>query len=435
MTDYVGSTDFWQKIMLMILLVFCSAYFSATETAFTSLNRIRMKNRADSGEKAAKRVLKLEARYDDLLTTILIGNNLVNIGLTAIATVFFVKIFGDHGPTVATAVITVVVLIFGEVTPKSLAKEHSGKFAIKSAPAISLIKIILTPLNWLFAQWKKLISFISGDGDKQGVTGEELMTIVEEAEEEETIGKEESRLIKNAIGFGELDAWDVLTPRVEIKAIEVCDSIEDVDALFQATGFSRIPVYEDELDRITGVLNQKDFYNYIYGKDGKIINYIKPVVYVAGSMKLQDLLRKLQKEKCRMSVIVDEYGGTAGLVTAEDIVEEIVGEIYDESDPVAAQEIMLLQNGSYRVRGSANVEKVFDHFGVDEEMDANTINGWVCLELDRLPEKGDSFMTKHGEKIFKVTVTAADRRKATEINMRVFDIDEEDREKEKKWVY
>ena len=428
------SGDFWRSIIIMAVLVACSAYFSATETAFTSLNRIRMKNRADSGDKSAQRVLKLEEDYDNLLTTILIGNNLVNIGLTAVATVFFVKLYGDLGPTIATAVITVIVLIFGEITPKGLAKEHSEMLAIKVAPLIGFLKLILTPLNWIFAQWKKLVSKMMKTDENPGVTEDELMTIVDEAEQYASIGSEESSLIKKAIVFGELDAWDVLTPRVDIEAIELTESKDEIDQVFSRTGFSRIPVYEDELDGILGVLNQKDFYNYIFHKNGNVASYVKPVVYVAGSMKVSKLLKKLQQQKCRMAIIVDEYGGTAGLVTAEDIVEELVGEIYDESDPVATQEVSLLQNGSYRVQGNANIEKILDYFGVEEEIDANTVNGWVVLQLDRLPKVGDHFNYRSGDKLFKVVVTKADNRKATEINMRVFDSPSGEEEREHKWV-
>ena len=213
----------------------------------------------------------------------------------------------------------------------------------------------------------------------------------------------------------------MLTPRVEIEAVELEASKAEVDRIFLKTGFSRIPVYEGELDRILGVLNQKDFYNFIFHKDKNVSDYVKPVVYVAGSMKVSKLLKKLQQQKCRMAIIVDEYGGTEGLVTAEDIVEELVGEIYDESDPVVTQEVTLLQNGSYRVQGNVNIEKLLDYFGVEAEIDANTVNGWVVLQIDRLPKVGDHFNYSCGDKLFKVVVTKADNRKALEINMRVFD--------------
>lgn len=415
------------SIGLIIVFLILSAYFSATETAFTSINRIRLKNLANDGNKKAKRVLELEENYDNLLSTILIGNNLVNIGMTAVATVLFVQLYGEYGATISTAVITVVVLIFGEISPKSLAKENPEKFAIFSAPMIKGVMIILTPVNWLFCQWKKLLTKVFFKGqDSRAITEDELLTIVEEAETEGSIEAGQSELIQNAIEFNELEAWDVLTPRVDIKAIELGSTKKDVTKLFLDTGFSRLPVYEGDLDKILGVLNQKDFHNFIAGSKKTVSDYVKPVVYVAGSMKAADLLKKLQVNKCHIAIIVDEYGGTAGLVTMEDIIEELVGEIYDEHDEVESQEITELQDGSYRVLCSTNVEKMFDYFDEEIDLDATTVNGWVVLQLDKLPQAGDEFQYEAGNKVFNGRVTKADERKAIEINLRVGVIPEEE---------
>lgn len=408
------------SVLLIIGLLLCSAYFSATETAFTSLNRIRIKNKADAGDEQAKKVLALERNYDNLLSTILIGNNLVNIANTAAATVLFVELYGKHGPMISTIVTTVVVLIFGEITPKSLAKEYPERFAMFSAPLINALRIILMPLNWLFAQWKKLLNLIFKTGGNQKITEDELVTIVDEAFVTGGIGERQNELIQNAIGFNELEAQDILTPRVDIEAVEVDTPEEEIAEIFLSTGFSRLPVFEDELDGIVGVLNQKDFHNYVYKKDKTVAEVVKPVIYVAESIPAADLLRKLQENKCRMAIVVDEYGGTTGIVTAEDIIEELVGEIYDESDTVAGRDITVMQNGTYRVLGSANVEKMFDYFGEDPEIDeATTVNGWAAIELDHIPKRGDRFDYKVRDKVFHVTVTKADDRKATELNIRV----------------
>lgn len=415
-------------VVMLVLLVF-SAYFSATETAFTSANRIRLKNMANDGDKRAKRVLELIEKYDMLLSTILVGNNLANIANTAIATVFFVMLYGSYGATVSTIVVTVVVLIFGEISPKSLAKENPEKFAMFAAPFIWLLMIIFTPINWLFAQWKKLLSLMfKGDQDR-AITEDELLTIVEEAETEGSILAGQSELIQNAIEFNELEAWDVLTPRVDVKAIEIESTKKEVAKLFLDTGFSRLPVYEDDLDKILGVLNQKDFHNYISGTKKTISDYVKPVVFVAGSMKAADLLKKMQVGKTQIAIVVDEYGGTAGLVTMEDIIEELVGEIYDEHDEVESQEITELQDGSFRVLGSTNVEKMFDYFDEEEDVDATTVNGWVVRQIDKLPESGDTFEYEVGDKIFTGKVTRSDGRKATEINLRVTEVPEEEHKK------
>ena len=255
---------------------------------------------------------------------------------------------------------------------------------------------------------------------------DELITIVEEAETEGSILAGQSELIQNAIEFNELEAWDVLTPRVDVKAIEIGMTKKDVGKLFLDTGFSRLPVYEDDLDKILGVLNQKDFHNYISGTRKTISDYVKPVVFVAGSMKAADLLKKMQMGKTQIAIVVDEYGGTAGLVTMEDIIEELVGEIYDEHDEVESQEITELQDGSYRIMGSTNVEKMFDFFDEEEEMDATTVNGWVVRQLDKLPEAGDTFDYEVGNKIFTGKVTKSDGRKAIEINLRVTEKPEEE---------
>ncbi len=414
---------------ITVMLIF-SAYFSATETAFTSLNRIRMKNRADDGDERARKVLELEKDYDRLLSTILIGNNLVNITNTAIATVLFMELLGAYGATVSTVVTTILVLIFGEISPKSVAKEHAEGFALFSAPIINFICILLTPVNWLFARWKKLLSKIFGAGNGEGITEDELLTIVEETESGGGISSSQAELIEKAITFSSLDAWDVLTPRVDMKAIPIDADQEEISDTFVKTGYSRLPVYDDDLDSILGILTYKDFHNFVIGKNRSIADYIKPVIYVAGSMKAEDILSRLQDSKCRMAVIVDEYGGTVGLVTVEDIVEELVGEIYDDGDVVILnQDIIPLQDGSYRVRAGANIDKLLDYFGEEDDMDVTTVNGWAVLQLDRLPKVGDVFEYRLGNRIFRGRITKGDDRKATEINLRVIDLPQEELKK------
>ena len=403
----------------IIILIMFSAYFSATETAFTSVNRIRIKNLAGNGDKRARRVLELTDKYDSLLSTILIGNNIVNILITVIATLLFVELYGSLGPTIATIVTTVLILIFGEITPKSLAKEIPEKTSMGFGGSIRLVMMIFTPLNFLFGAWKKLVAKAFKMDKEQGITEEELLTMVEEAETEGGLDEERSELIQNAIEFNGLEAWDILTPRVDVAAIEVDTCKDDILKLFRDTGFSRIPVYDDDIDNILGVLNQKDFHNYIYGTSADIREYVAPVVFIPETMKLPVILKKMQTTKTHMAVVIDEYGGLAGIVTLEDILEELVGEIYDEHDTVISQEIMPLYDGSYRVKGSANVEKLFDFFDVDDYIDPVTVNGWVVLELDKLPETGDCFEYRSEEKLFKVRVTKADERKALEINLKV----------------
>ena len=417
----------WSICMIVILLIM-SAYFSATETAFTSLNRIKLKNIASDGNNKAKRVLELSENYDKLLTTILIGNNIVNIMMTAVSTVLFIELYGQYGASISTAVITVIVLIFGEISPKSLAKESPEKFAMLVGRSIKICMVILTPLNYIFAKWKGILAKVFKVGSENTITEDEIKTIVEEAEVVGGIEAEQSELIQNAIEFNELTAEEVMTPHVDIEAIDITMGEYEVAEIFKKTGYSRLPVYEDDLDKILGVLNQKDFHNYIIGSNKTISDFVKPVAFVAGTMKIATLLKKLQAMKAHIAIVVNEYGGTEGLVTMEDIIDELVGDIFDEHDAIMSQEVTLLQNGSYRVMCNANAAKIFDYFGIDQEPEANTINGWVVLQLDKLPEKGDVFEAQYGNKHMKVKVTKATARKAIEINLKIAEVEEREEE-------
>lgn len=414
-------------IFSILCLLLLSAFFSATETAFTSLNRIKMKNMANDDVKNAKLVLKLEDRYDKLLSTILIGNNIANIGMTAIATVMFVALLGGSlGPTASTVVMTVAVLIFGEISPKNIAKEHPEGFALFAAPIMRGLMWLFTPLNVLFSLWKKLLGKLFGTQENGSYTEDELITIVEEAQIGGSIGKEQQELITNAIEFDDLEAIDVITPRVDIVAVELGTSVEEIGRTFKESGLSRLPVYEDDLDNIIGIINQKDFHNYVVGENRELEQYIKPVAYVAESIKAAVLLKKMQTKKTHIAIIVDEYGGTTGLVTMEDIIEELVGKIYDEHDAIEMREVTRLYDGSYSVAGGANVDKFFEMVGEDIDINATTINGWVMIELDRLAKVGDTFTYRSRHKIFHVRVTRADERRALMVQIRIEDIPEED---------
>lgn len=414
-------------IFSILCLLLLSAFFSATETAFTSLNRIKMKNMANDDVKNAKLVLKLEEQYDKLLSTILIGNNIANIGMTAIATVMFVALLGGSlGPTASTVVMTVAVLIFGEISPKNIAKEHPEGFALFAAPIMRGLMLLFTPLNVFFSLWKKLLGKLFGTQENGSYTEDELITIVEEAQIGGSIGKEQQELITNAIEFDDLEAIDVITPRVDIVAVELGTSVEEIGRTFKESGLSRLPVYEDDLDNIIGIINQKDFHNYVVGENRELEQYIKPVAYVAESIKAAVLLKKMQTKKTHIAIIVDEYGGTTGLVTMEDIIEELVGKIYDEHDAIEMREVTRLYDGSYSVAGGANVEKFFEMVGEDIDINATTINGWVMIELDRLAKVGDTFTYRSRHKIFHVRVTRADERRALMVQIRIEDIPEED---------
>ena len=408
-------------IVALFLMVAFSAYFSATETAFTSLNRVRLKSRADNGDRRAARTLALAEDYDKLLSTILIGNNIVNNVATTIGAVLFIRLIGDvRGPTVSAMVLTVVILIFGEVSPKSLAKESPERFAMFSAPLLRLFEVILTPLNFLFSLWKRLLSKVFHKSDDSGITEEELVTMVDQAESEGGLDQHESKLIRSAIEFNDLEVDEILTPRVDIVAVEDTDSMDEIAQAFAESGYSRLPVYHEDIDDIVGVIHEKDFHAARYRGMEDVKAIMGPMLYTTGNTKISELLRILQREKAHMVVVVDEYGGTEGLATLEDIVEELVGEIWDEHDEVI-EEFKKQEDGSYIISCSADLTDLFDLFSIKGECDANTISGWVMEQIGRIPEEGDRF-TSDG---LDVTVTKVDHRRVLEIRVVVLPEEEE----------
>lgn len=399
-------------IVALVCLVILSAYFSATETAFSSLNRVRLRSKAEGGNQRAALALRLSEDYDRLLSTILIGNNIVNITATTVATLFFTKLLPVYGPTVSTLVLTIVILIFGEISPKSLAKENAEQFAMFSAPLLQLLIALLRPLNFLFTQWKRLLSRIFRNHGDEGITEEELITMVDQAEDEGGLDQHESELIRAAIEFNDLEVEEILTPRVDIAAVEDTATVEEIARTFAENGYSRLPVYHEDIDDIVGVIHEKDFYTARYHKRTDVKDMISPVLYTTGNTKISNLLRILQRQKAHMVIVVDEYGGTEGLVTLEDIVEELVGEIWDEHDEIIEQ-FQKQEDGSYLISCSADLTDLFDLFSITGPCGANTVSGWVMEQVGRVPEEGDRF-TCEG---LDVTVTKVEHRRVMEIRV------------------
>lgn len=383
------------SIILLIVIAFCvimSAYFSATETAFSMVNKIRLKTMAEDGNRKAKRALKLAENYDSLLSTILIGNNIVNILASSLATIFFIKIFVNNeslATTMSTIVLTVIILIFGEISPKSIAKEHPESFAMFSAPIIKALMTIFFPLNFLFMLWKKLLSHVFKSEEEVGITEEELISIIEEAEEDGNFEKSETDLIKSAIEFNELEVGDIFTPRIDITAIKSEATYDEVKEIFKSSGYSRIPVYTDDLDNIVGILYYKDFFSKDVKTNG-IASIMKPVIFVTKNKNVNELMKELQEQKLHLAVVTDEYGSCAGIVTLEDILEEIVGDIWDEHDDVVI-DVREIGENEYIVNGKANTSKVFDELDIDAEPESLTVNGWAMDVLGRIPVMGDVF--------------------------------------------
>ena len=407
-----GSMTLW--VTLVILVAF-SAFFSASETAFSSLNQIRLKSRADDGDRTAARVLAMSEQYDKLLSTILIGNNIVNIAAASIGTIIFTKMLGaERGATVSTMVLTIVVLIFGEVTPKSLAKEMPETIATAVAPVLSLLMLVLTPLTWLFTQWKRLLNHFVHSSESDTITEGELMTMVSEAENDGELTDRESELIRSAIEFDDVEVEEILTPRVDVVAVADDISLEELAQTFAESGYSRLPVYHGTIDNIIGVVHEKDFYIARLKKATKIEDLVAPTLYTTGSTQISQLLRTLREQHHHMAVVVDEYGGTEGIITLEDILEELVGEIWDEHDEVT-EDFRKQSDGSWLVSGSASVDDLFETLDLpeDEDIDSNTVNGLVQEKTCHLPKVGDHFSL--GEYDGVVTRTA--RRRVTEVRL------------------
>ena len=404
--------DSISSILIIVLLLAFSAYFSATETAFSSLNKTRLKAMAEKGNARAALALKLSEQYDQLLSSILVGNNVVNIATSSISTLMFVRMLPNIGATVSTIVITIVVLIFGEISPKSLAKENPEKFAMVSAPIIRVVIWVLTPINFLFTQWKKLLSKLFKSDDSRRMTQDELLMLVEEVAQDGSIDKSEGDLLRSAIEFTDRDAEDILTHRVDLEAVPVTATKEEVAKSFSESRYSRLLVYDGSIDNIVGVIHQKDFYTGTGISDRPLTELMKEPVYVPQSIKISDLLKVLQKHKAHIAVVSDEYGGTLGIVTMEDILEELVGEIWDEHDEVV-ESFRKVGENTYRVLCSTDLDKLDRFFHLDVESDCTSISGWVMEQLGRIPKEGDSFDYED----LHVTVTSTDYHRVLEIEV------------------
>lgn len=380
------------SLIIILVCILLSMYFSSTETAFNAASRIRLKSKADEGSKRAALVLKLLDRYDAMLTTILIGNNIVNIACTSLATLLFVQLLKDEnlGATVSTVVVTVVLLIFGEISPKTIARKNPERVAMLSAPFLQVLMTVLSPVGFLFGVWQDLLNRVFKSSDDTGITEQELLTIVDEAEQGDGIDADEAELIRSAIEFNELEVRDIFTPRIDIEAIRADMTKEEVAEIFSSSGYSRLPVYEDSIDNIIGILYLKDFYNTAFRRKTEISDIIKPVIYVPKSKKISDLRKELQEQQLHIAVVMDEFGCTVGIVTLEDILEELVGEIWDEHDEVI-REISRINENTWLVSGKANVEKVFEALDRECAFEAMTVSGWVMEVLEKIPSEGDTF--------------------------------------------
>ena len=399
-------------IIIMAVCLTLSAYFSATETAFSSANTTRLRTLAEKGSGNAALALKLLEQYDRLLSTILIGNNIVNIATASIGTVLFVRHYGDAGATISTVVVTVVVLIFGEISPKSIAKDCAEKCAMLSAPILQVLIWVLMPLNLLFSLWKKLLAKVFRLNTDSKMSQEELLMLVDEVQQDGSIDRDEGELLKNAIGFSEQEAQDILIHRVDLAALPVTASKEEVAALFTQTKYSRLLIYQDSIDHILGTVHQKDFYVGCGVTDQPLSDIISPPVFALENEPIRALLKKLQQAKTHVAVVVDEYGGTCGIVTMEDILEELVGEIWDEHDE---EEVFLrkIAPDTWLVDAGMDFDDFAEFFQLKTDSEMVSVSGWVMEQFGRVPEAGDSFVFES----LTVRVTRVENHRIEEIQV------------------
>ncbi len=404
----------------MIILVLFSAFFSGAETAFSSLNRVKLKSMMRDGKSNRKieRALALSENYDTVLSTVLIGNNIVNIACTSLATLFFTGILGDNsdlGATVSTIVMTIVVLIFGEVTPKTFAKERAEKVAIVISPVVKFLAVVFTPLNFFFKGWKLLMNKVFKTGGVNTVTEEELKTYVDEAHTGGEIDENESELIRSSIEFDDIDVGDILVPRVDVEAVDKYAPLGEIERVFNSTNFSRLPVYINDIDNIVGVIHHRDFESARKRNLKSLRTILKPVPAVSPDTKISKLLRIFQKNKTHLAVVIDEFGGTEGIVTLEDILEELVGEIWDEHDEVQ-NDIEQISETEYIVQGSMSVDDFYEYFKINKvEKEISTVNGWIMKNTDKIPQKDDKVVCDG----LTALVLSVDGKRADEIKITV----------------
>jgi len=423
-------------IVLIIILIALSAFFSASETALSSANKIRLKSMADNGSRGAERALRVMKKYDKALTTILIGNNIVNIATSSIATLLTINLMNElsagsgdaYGSLVSTIAVTIIVLIFGEVLPKSIAKDFAESFAIGISAIISFLMLIFTPFSALFILLKKGIAKMLRKKESVSFTEEELLAIIEESEDEGVLETQESNLVRSALEFDEITVDEIITPRVSIVAVDITDSVDEVRAKFLSEEYSRMPVYEKTLDNIIGIITEKDFFKAYeqYGSDFSIDSILQETIYLPHMLKISEVLRTMQKQKCHISVVLDQHGGTLGIVTMEDILEELVGEIWDESDEIKAP-VTAVSDNVFEIYGEVSLNSLKRYFNsrdieLEINSEAHTVAGWVLELFGNIPKNGDT----HDTDEFTVTVLDAASLRVNKVKLELKSQDKDD---------
>lgn len=401
-------------VLLVVALLACSAFFSAAETAYSSFNLLRIRSIAEEGNKNAAIAVANAGKFDKLLCTILIGNNVVNIALSSLVTVIATQMFGDSGVAVATGVATLLILTFGEITPKSLAKEHSDKLVVALAQPISLIMVLLTPVSVVFIRLRGLLSHGNAGEKQPTITEQELHYMLDTIGEEGVLEDQERDLVQSALDFDETTVQEILTPRVNLVALDVEETLEEILTTVTVERYSRVPVYEGNVDNLIGVVQSMDILERVI-KAGTVNlrEIMTDVMYIHRTMKISKLMGEFQRKKSHLAVVIDDYGGTLGIVTMEDVLEELVGEIWDEDDEIIT-EFTQLDDNHYQVNGDMNIEEFFEAIDYEPkgfESSYNTMNGWALDCLEHIPEVGEQFECG----LLTVTVQEMDDQRVTQL--------------------
>jgi CBS domain containing-hemolysin-like protein len=422
-----SASYYFSLFAALLALLGLNLFFSLCETSFSSLSRIKLKNMAAQNKPKrraarARLVLAMLKNYDKLLSSILIGNTIVNISASALAAVLFFNLFGTKGVGFATAALTLIVLLFCEISPKTLAKESPEMTALRIAPFMRLFVVIFTPVNYLTGVWKKVIVKVFPVNLDRSLTEDELLTFVQEVRQEGGINQHEENMIRQAIEFDDLTASEIVTPRVDVSAVPEDASAGEIDRVFAESGYSRLPVYRENIDNITGVIILKDFHQEVMKKGRTPAEIIKPVVFVTKTMKISKLMRTLQQRQSHLAVLVDEFGGTLGIITIEDIVEELVGEIWDEHDEVI-EPFWKKSDGSIAVLGKAKFQSMLDFIknndiGINctinnDELPSTTVSNWVMENIGTLPRVGEEFTWRN----MRIRVSRVQRHRVTEVTV------------------
>jgi len=416
----MDKNDIW-KIALVVAMMAFSALFSGTETAYSSVNKLRLKNYESQGNKKAAKALRLANRFDEVLTAVLIGNNIVNIAASSVSTLLFVSIFGSKGAGISTAVITVLVLVFCEVLPKSYAKKNAEKISLAFASPLWVLVILLKPLVWVL---NKLSSLFSKGDEAPTVTEDELKYMIDEIEEEGVIEEQESELVKSALEFDEISVEEILIPRVKMIGVDVTDSIDEIKETFTREMYSRLPVYEKSLDNILGIITNKAFFKMLIEGGSDIRGIIQEVPHIADTKLISEAMRSMQRSKVHLAIVTDQYGGTKGMITLEDIIEELVGEIYDEDDEIITN-IIKLADDKYECAGDVNISDLLEMLGLDEDMivtEYSTVGGWMTDLLEHIPEAGES--TESG--VFRLTAAEVSEQSVEKVVIEILPADSEE---------